>query len=305
MLPYAVRDSCTPQDPPLIDNHHFQAPQKVSALLGLDKITAPSDNAEPDPAPRVPILVDDVAGVASMVDDIAGLPSNPPSLYCDVEGVNLSRKGTVSIMQVHAAPSGKTYLVDVHLLQRRAFSPRGTTAGARTLRQLLEDADVPKVFFDVRNDSDALYAHFGVRLRGVQDLQLMEAAARPRRGRRAVAGLAQCIQSSPRIPDAEKKACARVKQAGLRLFSPKFGGTHEVFNRRPLGAEVMLYCAQDVEVLPRLWEHYDARIGRSWKGKVASASAVRVAESQARGYKSDGPNRALLPVTWLKSSRFH
>ena len=164
---------------------------------------------------------------------------------------------------------------------------------------------MPKVFFDVRNDSDALYAHFGVRLRGVQDLQLMEAAARPRRGRRAVAGLAQCIQSSPRIPDAEKKACARVKQAGLRLFSPKFGGTHEVFNRRPLGAEVMLYCAQDVEVLPRLWEHYDARIGRSWKGKVASASAVRVAESQARGYKSDGPNRALLPVTWLKSSRFH
>jgi len=41
-------------------------------------------------------------------------------------------------------------------------SPKGTIAEV-----ILESPDIPKVFFDVRNDSDALYSHFDVSLAGV------------------------------------------------------------------------------------------------------------------------------------------
>ncbi|KAL4963974.1 uncharacterized protein BDV14DRAFT_201232 [Aspergillus stella-maris] len=37
------------------------------------------------------------------------LPNTPPSLYVDVEGVNLSRHGTVSILQVYHLPQDKVY----------------------------------------------------------------------------------------------------------------------------------------------------------------------------------------------------
>ena len=46
-----------------------------------------------------------------------------------------------------------------------------------SLKAILESPKTPKVFFDVRMDSDALYALFGVKLAGIIDLQLMEVAS--------------------------------------------------------------------------------------------------------------------------------
>ncbi|KAL2060851.1 hypothetical protein VTL71DRAFT_8903 [Oculimacula yallundae] len=43
-----------------------------------------------------------------------------------------------------------------------------------TLKEILECPDITKIFFDVRNDADALFAHFGIHLRGTLDLQLLE-----------------------------------------------------------------------------------------------------------------------------------
>jgi exonuclease 3'-5' domain-containing protein 1 len=43
-----------------------------------------------------------------------------------------------------------------------------------TFKEVLESPDTPKIFFDVRNDADALFAHFGIHLRGTLDLQLLE-----------------------------------------------------------------------------------------------------------------------------------
>jgi len=42
----------------------------------------------------------------------------------------------------------------------------------KALKDILESATTPKVFFDIRNDSGALFAHFGIALQGVQDVQL-------------------------------------------------------------------------------------------------------------------------------------
>jgi 3'-5' exonuclease len=65
--------------------------------------------------------------------------------------------------------------------QRQAFETAGP--GGQTLRAILESSYYPKVFFDARNDSDALNSHFEIGLRGVVDLQLLEFTSRPQRGR--------------------------------------------------------------------------------------------------------------------------
>lgn len=103
-------------------------------------------------------LVDTTAAIAEIVDSLDGLPTFPPSLYIDLEGENLSRHGTLDILQLHVLPSDRTYLIDIKVLRHNAFSTPGTCGF--TFKDLLESPDIPKVFFDVRSDSDALYSHF-------------------------------------------------------------------------------------------------------------------------------------------------
>ncbi|RSL77845.1 hypothetical protein CEP52_017682 [Fusarium oligoseptatum] len=123
-------------------------------------------------------FVDNTNFVSSMVDAIQGLPTTPPSLYVDLEGVNLCRHGSVSILQIYVLPHDRAYIIDVHTLGDQCFStPEGNGV---TFRQIPASQSIPNVFFDVRNDSDALYSHFNVNLAGVQDLQLMECSTRSR-----------------------------------------------------------------------------------------------------------------------------
>lgn len=112
-------------------------------------------------------LVDTCTAVADLIDALVSLPTSPPSLYLDLEGVYLSRHGSVSILQIHVSPNNRTYLIDIHVLGDKAFSTTG--ASGQTLKGILESDLIPKVFVDVRNDSDTLFSHFGIDLANVQD----------------------------------------------------------------------------------------------------------------------------------------
>ncbi|KAH7016464.1 uncharacterized protein B0I36DRAFT_355252 [Microdochium trichocladiopsis] len=63
-----------------------------------------------------------------------------------------------------------------------------------TMKDILEDPAIPKVFFDVRSGADALYAHFNIALQGVEDVQLMENVARRRAIQEISHGLAKCVE---------------------------------------------------------------------------------------------------------------
>ncbi|PKY09371.1 exonuclease [Aspergillus campestris IBT 28561] len=226
-----------------------------------------------------PQLVSTRAGIVELVGEIADLPTSPPSLFVDLEGVNLSRHGTISILQIYAAPLDRTYLVDVHILKEKAFSqPAGN---GMTLKDVLELSSIPKVFFDVRHDSDALFAHFGVRLAGVQDLQLMEVATRQCR-RRFLSGLAKCIEFESSMTPEQK------------------GGSYEGFNTRPLSSEILQYCAQDVGYLPGLWRRYDQRLTaiRDRRAEVEQEVERRISDSQHAAYNGNGRHMARAPPRW-------
>jgi len=156
-------------------------------------------------------FIDTCAGVAEMIGDLTHLPAKPPSLYIDLEGVNLSRHGTISILQIFVLPQRSTFLIDIYGLKDKAFSypaPSGTT-----LRAILESPSIPKVFFDVRNDSDALFSHYQIELSGVQDLQLMELATR-KFSKRCVNGLGKCIENDAGMTADERANWKAFKDKG-------------------------------------------------------------------------------------------
>src|SRR6266566_5510940 len=241
-------------------------------------------------------LVDTPEAISALMDILYGQPTNPPSLYIDLEGVYLSRHGTISILQVFVRPKSRAYLVDIRTLRDKAFSTCGTNG--HTFRGILESNTIPKVFFDVRNDSDALYSHFQIRLAGIQDLQLMELATRTF-ARRHVKGLARCIEDDAPISLSERAAWKAAKEKGVKLFAPERGGSYEVFKKRPLSEEIRLYCAQDVQFLFRLWSQYNSKMTGEWKARVLEASKNRVIESQSPRFNGKGQHMALAPKGWV------
>lgn len=245
-----------------------------------------------------PIFVDTLRSIGGLVDCVGYAQARNKDqhlkLYIDLEGENLSRDGTLSLLTLLVCSSGYpdlTFIVNVHTLGSSAFSTGGKLG--KSLKDILESSKIPKGFFDVRNDSDALYCHYGSNLKGVLDIQLMESASRP--GLRAfVAGLAKCIEG---LPSGEPKAsCILSKSKGDALWNPDKGGSFKVFTDRPLSKDIIRYCAGDVLCLPALYDKY-SRETTSWNKLIAEESQKRVAKSQKKDYQPHSREKARSPWT--------
>jgi exonuclease 3'-5' domain-containing protein 1 len=97
------------------------------------------------------------------------------------------------------------------------------------LKDILQDDEISQFFFDVRNDSDAPFAHFGVALQGVEDVQLMESASRKTStSRKSLNGLAKCVDQSTKVVFHTQSLAGwkLAKRKGEKLFKTKNG----VFN---------------------------------------------------------------------------
>jgi exonuclease 3'-5' domain-containing protein 1 len=71
------------------------------------------------------------------------------------------------LITILVKPLGTVHLVDVTTLGRQAFEV--TNSSGRSLRSVLESSDVIKVFFDIRNDSNAMCGLNGIKVQGIQD----------------------------------------------------------------------------------------------------------------------------------------
>jgi exonuclease 3'-5' domain-containing protein 1 len=217
-----------------------------------------------------------------------------PTMYIDLEGVNLCRDGSLSILTLlidTGTPTVRACLVDVHLLGSQTFNTTGIKQ--RTLKDIFQDEKIPKVFFDVRNDSDALFAHFGVALQGVEDIQLMESAIRTTtRSRKYLNGLAKCVEKC--VPYINRASWKLAKEKGERLFKAEHGGSYEIFNQRPIPDEIVSYCVGDVQCLPELWSRFRQNTDR-WRDLVNEETKKRVTASQKPEYQPHGQDRTLSP----------
>ena len=224
------------------------------------------------------------------------LVKDVPTLYLDLEGRCLSRDGTISILTLYAASIRIVFIIDIYKMGRSAFST--ATSSDTTLKSILESPYVEKVIFDVRNDSDALFAHFQISLDNVWDLQLMELAAR-KGSRQFVAGLAKCIEIHSPISTTEKIEWKQQKERTGRLFDPTKGGRYEVFEDRPFQKHIIEYCVGDVVLLPGLYDFYNNSLSGPWRERIRAKTLDRIQESQSAAYDPHSDMKALGP--WNES----
>ncbi|KAF7552556.1 hypothetical protein G7046_g7383 [Stylonectria norvegica] len=273
--------------PSTLSSQHLQNPINQSTLP-TNEHKMSDDNTSS--------LVDTTEKVWHLINTMRNLnlrDANKPALYIDIEGVNLGRYGTVSIVTMYVAPLRHTYLLDVQKLQLAAFAPPGP--GEYSLKAVLESPDIVKCFFDVRNDSDALFSLYGIRLQGILDVQLMENVKWDKTRQTHLMGLEKCIDIYAPISPAAKTQWSEIKQLGRRLFNPSQGGSFEVFNERPLTAEIERYCTNDVTLLPLLRETLLVDMSEHWWLRVLQESANRVTESQGVHFNPQGRWKSLGP----------
>ncbi|KAK8863229.1 3'-5' exonuclease [Apiospora arundinis] len=235
-------------------------------------------------------FVDTPAGVSEAADCLWA-ETRDSCLYVDLEGTKLSRNGSLSLLTIYSPLARRAFVLDVFTLKSVAFDQTGSRECS--IRTILESNRYKKAFFDVRNDSDALFYHFGINLNNVEDIQLMENATRRDGRRHLLAGLSGCMPQA--LSPAEKIEWVKSKAAGKALFNPKSGGASEVFDVRPLSPEMISYCVGDVYYLPRLREKHWHKLSKGWRRRVIKESKARVLESQQTDYEPHSKDKVKSP----------
>mmetsp|Transcript_143934 Transcript_143934/g.460730 ORF Transcript_143934/g.460730 Transcript_143934/m.460730 type:complete len:510 (-) Transcript_143934:81-1610(-) len=198
------------------------------------------------------------------------------TLAVDFEGVKLCRHGALCLVQITCSDDPRlVYVLDVHVLGKRAFSLK--TPGGLCMKAVLEDMQISKVWFDPRNDVDALYHQFGIMPQGIFDLQLAEVASRRNQGFNVkfVSGLYKCLTQCPELEQEQKVFAGKINDLGKRLFEPRDGGCYEIFQQRPLNPVILVYAAHDSRYMLVLYQQYAAAIGDAWIQRVMQAGQER------------------------------
>ena len=186
-------------------------------------------------------------------------------LAVDCEGNSLSREGALTIITV--ATEEKVYIFDVQKLGQATFSSG--------LGAILEDESRKKLMFDCRQDSDALWHQFKVKLSGVLDVQLLEVIYRRENPSASTTNTANTAQSSSnnkrggrnrrsqRTDEIEKiygfgrcvelylqdEKLIKIKDKGKRLLEKD----KELWTKRPLTDDLIQYCVVDTMAMFRLY----------------------------------------------------
>jgi exonuclease 3'-5' domain-containing protein 1 len=226
----------------------------------------------------LPRLVDSKRAIADFVDNIEDIIieyGDTFTLYLNLEMQNNKGYSNISILTILVHPKNLVYIMDVYSLQMDVF----TTPGRQrwSFRDVLESERISKTFFDVRNAATVLYAHFEVQLQGVQDIQLMQNASR-QWGKLKV--LSQCIRRDSRLTTQQKNDWAKLHMMGPTTLDTTRGGTYEIHPTRPLSANTIKYCVNEVLHLPELHRIYLRRLDRSSKNMLPVDAEKRVLESQ-------------------------
>lgn len=240
---------------------------------------------------------------------ISSIPSSS-TLYLDLQGHNLSRHGTISLITILIHPQAVVRLIDVITLGKSAFTTTTNTTtttttttalpgqqqkeGKKSLQSILQDPNLPKYLWDVRNGADALWALYQVRLAGVVDLQLLENASRAG-DKTYLSGLDKAVKFDLTLGPMELNHWIRSRRETRGL--PSMPPTVDVFSVRPIRAKTVQYCTDDVSYLPDLHSLYLGRMGSGgeWLTKVQLESSRRVQEVQSPTYELKSSTRAIGP----------
>lgn len=199
-----------------------------------------------------------------------------PVIGVDLEGMALSRFGPLCLVQLCLGEDPSTvFVVDVHVLGRLAFDL--CTPDGWSLRSVFASPKIVKVWFDPRNDTDALYHQFGVTVDRCFCLQLAEVAYRRSRNISVhfVLSLPKTL-SIYHIHSQEQKVFAEaIENTAKSIYRPESGGHYAAFQARPLHPSLLIYAAHDAHDLLALFGFMLSQLEWDWMVAVADQSAIR------------------------------
>ena len=249
-------------------------------------------------------LVDSDTGLQDAISNIKQkIAERIALLAVDCEGNSLSRDGALTIITV--ATEEKVYIFDVQKLGQATFSSG--------LGEILEDESRKKLMFDCRQDSDALWHQFKVKLSGVLDVQLLEVIYRRENPSASTTNTAQSPSKnkrggrrnrrSQRTDEVEKiygfgrclelylqdENLVKIKDKGKELLEED----DELWTKRPLTDELIQYCVVDTMAMFGLYNKMkDVNGGEQARLRVASDKYVDLYRGKTQrsfdGYETNG-----------------
>lgn len=174
----------------------------------------------------------------------------------DAEGVNLSRRGKLTIATFQGIDEHSSmeetniFVVDVQVIgSERVFS-----TSLPSFRPVLEDEGITKLTFDCRSDSDALYHQCSVCLAGVLELQVLDQAVRIYKGELPPKRKDYLKNNSiPYLDNMEKVLIRNNIHIGIDKASAPHKYNFSVWKERPISNSLLIYAAKDVHAIGLLW----------------------------------------------------
>jgi exonuclease 3'-5' domain-containing protein 1 len=280
-------------DPPYVERDDIG--DTLPELPWNFKTLGPNDNTSSIPVEDwktlVPlqtiVLVDNMKELREFLKNVANLKRykkwNQQALaiewFIDLEGYPHGWHGNLGLVQTtFASLPGVSYLLDPIALSDELFTTTGPDKFF-TLKDYLEDPEIPKGLWDCREDNRAFVGQRKIQMKGVIDMQLMELATRHAGGRGFVKGLYNAT-SDLRLTNAERYAWQQKKKAG-----GSFEGT---WTKRPLPEMLIDYAAGDTIYLPHLYAVYLEKLRPypELQHLVLAGSERRIGESSRKTYES-------------------
>lgn len=192
----------------------------------------------------------DLAGHARVIDEVTeeliDAFEGVGVVGLDTEGVDLSRLGSITIVQI-STPT-RCFLLDV-------LGKSNENALVCWLRELLENPSIVKIVHDCRMDADALAFHLGIHLARVHDTQCWHEA----------------ITGEP-----ERNLNDTLRHYRLQPNTHRDGSVYErkpsFWATRPLTPQMIKWASGDVELMFELYQEQLDQSTRSVSLKAAKAS---------------------------------
>ena len=237
------------------------------------------------------VLIEDEEKIADAISKLKG----HENIAVDCEGVDLSRTGTLTVISV--ACKEEAFIFDIKKLGTKPFQ--------QGLQEILESNTPNKLMFDCRNDSDALWHQFQVKLNRVLDIQLMEILYRENKGEFDINDvekrLVQAINRR-RGGGVEKEKPIYLhglkKVIGEHLENEEYSSAkssgmpdsclfEQVWDERPLTETLLRYASADVLSLFPLFEKFKSELSKNSMSRLQTASAVYAALKRDKANRSD------------------